>query len=349
MGMGAGRTIFHTLNGMRGVAAIAVVLFHAEALAGTQLAPGGYLAVDLFFVLSGLVIAHAYEGRLLQTLTPIAFMRHRLIRFYPLYLLGLVLGAGLMTLEILVSPPAVLTPAQVTGATVAGLAFLPAPFGTSLYPLNVPAWSLLYELVVNALYAVWLVRLRTRALVGIAAVTFLGLAILILQRGSADAGADWQTAQVGLCRTLFAFTLGVVLFRCRNPRPLPGRYAMPLVAGVGVLLCLPVPAAMRPFFDLACIGALLPVAVALGARFRSSRLVAVFTWLGTISFPIYAIHYPVIQLGLALNNDFGQGPLILAGSLAGLLLVSTLAERWYDRPVRRVLDQWTRWRTPADG
>ena len=139
MGMGAGRTIFHTLNGMRGVSALAVVLFHAEALAGTQMAPGGYLAVDLFFVLSGLVIAHAYEGWLLQTLTPIAFMRHRLIRFYPLYLLGLVLGVGLMTLEILVSPPAVLTPGQVTGATVAGLAFLPAPFGTSLYPLNVPA------------------------------------------------------------------------------------------------------------------------------------------------------------------------------------------------------------------
>lgn len=347
--MGADRTIYHTLNGMRGVAAIAVVLFHAEGLAGSQIAPNGYLAVDLFFVLSGLVIAHAYEGRLRDGLSPLAFMRHRLIRFYPLYLLGLVLGAGLMAFELLISPPAALAPAQVFGATVTGLVFLPATFGSALYPLNVPAWSLLYELVVNALYAAWLVRLKTRTLVGLAAVTLVLLAILVVRTGTANGGANWPELDVGLCRTLFAFTLGVVLFRCRNPRPLPGRYAMPLIAGVGVLLCLPVPAVLRPFVDLACIGALLPMAVAFGARLRSSRLVPLFTWLGTISFPIYAIHFPVLLLGLAINHHFGHGPLILAGSLAGLLLVSTVAERWYDRPVRRVLDQWTRWRTPADG
>lgn len=341
--MAADRTIYHTLNGMRGVAAIAVVVFHASTLTGAQVVPGGYLAVDLFFVLSGLVIAHAYERRLLQNLAPLAFMRHRLIRFYPLYLLGLVLGAGLMTLEILVSPPAMLTPGQVTIAAVTGLAFLPAPFGTELYPLNGPAWSLFYELVVNALYAVWLVRLRTRTLVGIAAVTFACLAVLILQTGSGNVGTQWQSAPAGLGRALFAFTLGVVLFRCRNTRPLPGRYAMPLVAGVGVLLCLPMPTAMRSYFDLACIGVLLPVAVAWGARIHSDRLVAAFTWLGAISFPIYAIHYPVIMLGLAINDSLGHGLVILAVLLAGLLLVSTLAERWYDSPMRRLLDQWTRW------
>lgn len=341
--MGADRTIYHTLNGMRGVAAIAVVLYHASTLTGAQVVPGGYLAVDLFFVLSGLVIAHAYERRLLQDLSPLAFMRHRLIRFYPLYLVGLALGVGLMTLEILVSPPAVLTPVQVAVATVTGLAFLPAPFGAELYPLNAPAWSLFYELVVNALYAAWLVRLRTRTLVGIAAVTFIGLAVLIFQAGSGSIGTQWQSAPAGLGRALFAFTLGVVLFRCRNPRPLPGRYALPLVAGVGVLLCLPIPTAMRPYFDLACIGVLLPVAVAWGARLHSARLMAAFTWLGAISFPIYAIHYPVIILGLAINDYLGHGLLILAVLLAGLLLVSTLAERWYDRPMRRLLDQWTRW------
>lgn len=334
---------------MRGVAAIAVVLFHAEGLAGSQLAPNGYLAVDLFFVLSGLVIAHAYEGRLRGGLSPLAFMRHRLIRFYPLYLLGLVLGAGLMALELLISPPAALTPAQVVGATVTGLVFLPAPFGSSLYPLNVPAWSLLYELLVNALYAAWLVRLKTRTLVGLAAVTLVLLAILVVRTGTVNGGANWPELDVGLCRTLFAFTLGVVLFRCRNPRPLPGRYALPLIAGVGVLLCLPVPAVLRPFVDLACIGALLPMAVAFGARLRSSRLVPLFTWLGTISFPIYAIHFPVLLLGLAINHHFGHGRMILAGSLAGLLLVCTLVERRYDGPLRRLLDQSTRWRPPADG
>jgi len=51
------KRIYEALNAMRGVAAIVVVLFHADLLAGAPLAAGGYLAVDLFFVLSGFVIA----------------------------------------------------------------------------------------------------------------------------------------------------------------------------------------------------------------------------------------------------------------------------------------------------
>lgn len=51
--------VFLGLDGARGIAAIAVAVYHAHPLFDSQLFPGGYLAVDLFFVMSGAVIVHA--------------------------------------------------------------------------------------------------------------------------------------------------------------------------------------------------------------------------------------------------------------------------------------------------
>ena len=61
------RAHYPVLDGLRGIAALAVVLFHlAEIHAGSpeaRLINHGYLAVDFFFVLSGFVIGYAYDGR----------------------------------------------------------------------------------------------------------------------------------------------------------------------------------------------------------------------------------------------------------------------------------------------
>src|ERR1700761_1914630 len=86
----AGRK-FETLDGLRGIAALAVVLYHLP-LPLHALAPRGYLAVDLFFLMSGFVVAAAYEERLLSGLSTAAFALVRLKRLWPLYGLGVVLG-----------------------------------------------------------------------------------------------------------------------------------------------------------------------------------------------------------------------------------------------------------------
>ena len=57
----------YTLDGIRGLAAICVALYHWDH-AGIRLVPSGYLAVDFFFALSGLVICRAYEPRLRRRL-----------------------------------------------------------------------------------------------------------------------------------------------------------------------------------------------------------------------------------------------------------------------------------------
>src|SRR5215510_8290030 len=83
---------FLVLDGLRGVAAFAVILDHVSSTTLRAWLPGRYLAVDFFFVLSGFVLAHAYSARLACGMTAAGFMKIRLIRLYPLYLLGLALG-----------------------------------------------------------------------------------------------------------------------------------------------------------------------------------------------------------------------------------------------------------------
>src|SRR5205085_12699808 len=88
----ADRRVFHTLDGLRGIAALAIVLRHCDGFFGADVLPGSYLAVDLFFVLSGFVIAFAYEDRLASGLSAWRFAWVRVVRLYPLYVLGIALG-----------------------------------------------------------------------------------------------------------------------------------------------------------------------------------------------------------------------------------------------------------------
>src|SRR6187402_3617673 len=86
---------FEILDGLRGVAAIAVVTFHFMEWAISDYSKNfighGFLAVDFFFCLSGFVIAYAYDDRMKQ-LKPGPFLIRRLIRLHPLVVIGSVLG-----------------------------------------------------------------------------------------------------------------------------------------------------------------------------------------------------------------------------------------------------------------
>ena len=83
---------FYGLDALRGIAAAVVVTRHAPALFGIGLFPNSSLGVDLFFVMSGFVIAHAYDQRIEKGLNWRQFLVIRAIRLYPLDLLGTALG-----------------------------------------------------------------------------------------------------------------------------------------------------------------------------------------------------------------------------------------------------------------
>ena len=94
----ASKPRYEILDGLRGVAALMVIVFHCFEtyipFIGTQIVNHGYLAVDFFFVLSGFVIGYAYDDRW-DRMTTWSFFKRRLVRLHPMVLAGTVTGACL--------------------------------------------------------------------------------------------------------------------------------------------------------------------------------------------------------------------------------------------------------------
>lgn len=309
------------MDALRGFAALVVLTYHTGS---TRLIPGGYLAVDLFFCLSGFVLAHAYEK---AELGLGAFLKVRLIRLYPLYFVGW--AAGLLVIS--VGWPNVL----------AGLAFLPAVSkvdGTYRpYPLDIPAWSLLFEILVNLLWFP-IRRAGTRILLAIAAVGAILVLAILMSVGSIDVGStgEWFLVQ-GMGRVIFPFVLGALLHRLWAAGVLgfttPWWLAPLLLA---VMFMIPGP---RMFADGLAALVLAPLIVAIGACAREPpRLRRIFNLLGESSYPIYILHSVVLAVLLGRISTTGHGSYIVAAvAIPAVLVLGWAMAVFYDRPVRRWL------------
>ncbi len=164
------------LDGLRGVAALLVLAFHLfEAVAfaagrSEQDMFHGFLAVDFFLILSGFVMAYAYDARW-QSMSVGSFFRRRLVRLHPMVVAGVVFGVIVFVAQGAVRWDG--TPMSWT-TIVASLLFalflLPSPLmldvrgNTEMFPLNGPHWSLFFEYLFNILYALLLRRFSTRGL-----------------------------------------------------------------------------------------------------------------------------------------------------------------------------------------
>src|SRR6202008_2380513 len=87
------------LDGLRGVESVLVIMFHVlETFTGgnkfIQIINHGYLAVDFFFLLSGFVVAYAYDDRW-GKMTQWDFYKRRLVRLQPMVIVGSIVGAAL--------------------------------------------------------------------------------------------------------------------------------------------------------------------------------------------------------------------------------------------------------------
>ena len=124
---------YEILDGLRGVAAIMVIIFHLfETYAhGQQHINHGYLAVDFFFVLSGFVIGYAYDDRW-DKMTTWGFFKRRLTRLHPMVLMGTVIGACLFFFATAAFPKELNTPLwKFFVCFVMGLFIIPARSNTS--------------------------------------------------------------------------------------------------------------------------------------------------------------------------------------------------------------------------
>jgi peptidoglycan/LPS O-acetylase OafA/YrhL len=275
------------LDGLRGVCALLIMLFHFHLLGFDTHA---YLAVDFFFLLSGFVVAGAYEQRLKKGAGVGWFFAVRMARLYPLYLFGLVLGA-LVALTF--------QPATAVGVAFArGLVFLPQPLpgNPSFYALNGVYWSLGAELAINLAYGAGGFRLSSKALAALCLACGVGLFAIGALNGNCNPGAytTWLDLTCAGLRVGFAFPVGVLAYRWSGAlRPWFAPVSpFILVAAMTVLLMSPI---KMPLYDPLAMTTALPVlfAALLAAPAVRGRMASLCDLLGRLSYPVYVTHFPL--------------------------------------------------------
>ena len=361
---------YELLDGLRGVAALLVVFYHI--FEGFSFAGGGtlitvinhgYLAVDFFFILSGFVIGYAYDDRWKKNLTLKGFFKRRLIRLHPMIVMGAVIGCLTFFIQggVKWDGTQVATSAVMLALLLA-MFFIPAYPGAGydvrgngeMFSLNGPSWSLFFEYIGNILYALFIHRLSNKALTVLVILLGLGLSWFALSDvvGYGMIGVGWTLDGLnfwgGMLRMLFPFTLGMLI--SRNFRPFKVRGAFWICSVILlVLFCVPYigghsPVCLNGVFEMVCIVVIFPLLVCLGASGQTTdkRSTRICKFLGDISYPLYAIHYPLMYLFYAwlienklytLGETWPMAALVYFGSI----VLAYLCLKLYDEPVRKWL------------
>ena len=342
--------VFHTLDALRGVAAIGVVIFHMQLAFNPIRAPGGYLAVDLFFIMSGVVLSHAYEGRFRAGMGTVEFMRVRLIRLYPLYILGTLLGIAVTLASLLGHNSQNWDTASFLQAALRAVFFIPnlsaAPVD-QLFPLNIPCWSLFLELLVNFLFVLTWPVLTNRRLIAVALLAAGVVIWAIVHRGNIDQGSTAATLVVGVLRTLFGFSVGVLIARRqRDWRHSVSNCQVLLIAAALVVAITGAPTLQaRALWDAICVLVVFPALVCWGTVIDpSARMRRIPAFLGVTSYAVYVLHSPLASLLNSLTRSVsgaggvaGGAPYLGIAVLAILLTGCWLTDEYFDIPARRYL------------
>ena len=272
------------LDGMRGVAALVVVLHHLTRAWPTPF-DSGYLAVDFFFILSGYVMASAYDERFRNGLSFGAFARARLRRLLPTMWLGAILAAAA---AVLVNHSGLMALPELAAA----LLFIPTAFDAeTIFPLNGVQWSLLFELAANAVHASILWQLRARTILMIGGVSLCVLTYGCWRHGSLDTGYTLPTLYLGLARVGFGYCVGLLLYQ-RHDRLRVPRLPAILPLSSFVLLVWAISTSDRWWAEIVGL-IVMPLLILFGAA-AVTRASWLCRWLGDISYPVYAIHLPIL-------------------------------------------------------
>lgn len=289
------------LDALRGIAALVVLQMHVSS--GLQ---GGHLAVDFFFMLSGYVIARSYESRLVSgAISPGTFVLMRYRRFWPTMAVGATLGLAAALLVFGLLPELLL-------AFVFALLMIPGS-ATTPYFLNLPAWSIFYELVANAVHGAAFSKMSNFGLLIVLAIAAAGLVLSLQITGFPRILPETTLVMQVLVifRLLASYVIGILLFRLFKDQS-PVR--LPFALGALLLPAYVLLVALYPFtgWQLPFIFLVAPIMIFCGLAEDVPKRLSVI--LGGLSFPLYAVHLPIIQLGLYLG--FRNPIIMVAASLA---------------------------------
>lgn len=355
---------YEILDGLRGVAAIVVVLFHILEIFSNgdhtqQLLNHGYLAVDFFFILSGFVIAHAYDDRW-NKMTLKSFFKRRLVRLQPMIIFGMTLGAvlfyfgGAVDLFPLVNETPIW---KLIMIMLLGYFLIPVPISMDIrgwqemYPLNGPAWSLFFEYIANVLYALILKKSSNTV---VAILTFIAGVFLIhlaFTTPNGDIIGGWslniEQLHIGFARLLFPFLAGILISRTLKLASIKYSFIWCSLLLVVVLIFPRLGGHqhlwMNRLYDVATVIFIFPLIIYMGASGTISKPATsrVCKFLGDISYPLYITHFPIVYIFYAwvVNNEIALTEAYFYATVVLLtsLLMAYIALKLYDIPVRKWL------------
>ena len=374
----ASKPRYEILDGLRGVAAVLVVLFHLlETYSNgqsTQIINHGYLAVDFFFVLSGFVIGYAYDDRW-DKMTTWGFFKRRLVRLQPMVIMGTVVGACFYLFGQGDGFPLIgnVPGWKVLLAFVMGCLMIPCGAGMDIRgwgemnSFNGPNWSLTWEYVGNILYALVFRRLPK-----------IGLAILAAAAAfcTLDLCLDWnvfgllteghaghrytviggwsltsEQVYVGLTRLFYPFIIGLLISRVGKfikvnngfwwcSLILAVLFSIPCVGGADNIL--------NGVYNATCILILMPLVVMMGAgsHIKGEKSAKVCNFLGEISYPLYITHYPLMYMQMNWAWSHPDAPayahvMVCIGCFLLSIAIAYACLKLYDIPVRKWLtEKW---------
>lgn len=357
---------YEILDGLRGVAAILVVAFHIfETFSGgnrfIQMINHGYLAVDFFFLLSGFVVAYAYDDRW-EKMTQWEFYKRRLIRLQPMVIMGMIIGAALyyfQASDVLFPQIATMPVWKLILVMFVGFTLIPLTPSAEIrgwgemHPLNGPAWSLFFEYIANILYAVLFRRFSNKVMT-LFVVIFAGMFINYTVFGpKGDVIGGWslnlEQMNIGFTRLLYPFFAGVLLSRLGKLIHIKGAF---WICSLLITMLLAIPRIgdentlwMNGIYESVCVILLFPLIVSIGAggELKNPFSLKICKLLGAISYPIYITHYPLIYWYTAWVVDnkvtLKDGYMLGIGVLIASIVLAYACLKLYDEPVRNWLQK----------
>lgn len=360
---------FEILDGLRGVAALGVVLFHLMECYPSAISrwvmPHGFMSVDFFFALSGLVLGYAYDDRW-DRMSVWGFFKRRLTRLQPMAVMGVIVGlcffyySGGPTFDMVDSAPwhMLLLEALLL------ICMIPLPQSMDLRgwgeltSINGPIWTLMYEYVANIMYALFLRRTGRKVLTVIVALCAILTADLCLQLNLwgnlTDEGYRYTVNGGFICnpehiyramvRLMFPFTMGLLLSRIGRFISVKGGFAVASLLIVA-MVATPMLSGFSPLcegiFELCCVLLLFPIILSIGAgsRLEGRKASKTCTFVGQLSFPLYITHYPIMYMHFSwveTHMDAPVGTHVFVGICTFLMSVGIAwaCLKLYDEPVR---------------
>jgi len=336
----------YEIDSLRGIAALVVVLTHFQPFFWTKVVHWGFLAVDLFFILSGFVLTRTYERQVLSgSITARNFLARRFARLAPLHYLAMGLLGIMDVASWATGHGHVFNWYMPLYSFFLNLLFLQNVGLTNEMTWNDVSWSISTEMAVNLIWFYALSRLRPTVALFAAAIVAASLFIFTTMGPNLDfTFANKFGINIGLVRCIMGFSLGVVMARLMRPGICTPSAAGHVTAVAVLALMAWVGYSYREpgmeGADYVVVLFLYPALLFLALDNRTF-LSPFLRWrplvfLGDISYSVYLMHPLVAKLMSRIAKGL-QPPWLGLISVLIVLVVATATFYFFERPARRYL------------